>query len=207
MPAPVQPIVIFAQAFPAADADRRDAHHPRRPTRSPTGGVCRRSSSSALQVVISTGETTLTLFRQRSFAMIREARLTIPAFPARRKALAMPACEFDDFLDFATWFSKRDDFAARRQGAGTRAGSCSSTATMSAADWARSTASWVTPPPLWRSLTMCWRMTAATPAPTKTARTCSNRRERLSRNGRCSPRRSRVVVERRNRAINWQEIG
>ena len=106
MPAPVQPIVIFAQHSQLLmQTDEtliiRDAD---------TLTYWRRLQTlfvERVQVVISTGETTLTLFRQRSFAMIREARLTIQLPPPQSAGDA--GMEFDDYLDFATWFSKRDD--------------------------------------------------------------------------------------------------
>ena len=106
MPAPVQPIVVFTQRSRLLmQTDEtliiRDAD---------TVTYWRRLQTlfvERVQVFISSGEMSLTLFQQRSFAMVREARLTIQLPPPRETR--DEGLGFDDYLDFATWFSKRDE--------------------------------------------------------------------------------------------------
>ncbi len=104
-PAPIQPIVIFTQrsqllkqtdtTLVVRDGDMLT-----------TWRRLQRTVVERVQVMISSGEMTLTLFSQRVYAMSVEARLTIlPPQDSREAGLA-----FDDYLDFANWFSKRGDW-------------------------------------------------------------------------------------------------
>lgn len=61
-----------------------------------------------VQVAISRGEVTLTLFTQRVYAMSRQARLTIQLLPPPESQ--QPGLGFADYLDFANWFGKRDEW-------------------------------------------------------------------------------------------------
>ena len=61
-----------------------------------------------VQVAISTGEVSLTLFSQRVYAMSREARLTIQLLPPPDSQ--EPGLGFADYIDFANWFSKRGEW-------------------------------------------------------------------------------------------------
>ncbi|MCY4465844.1 MAG: tetratricopeptide repeat protein [Chloroflexi bacterium] len=106
-PAPFQPIVIFtqrSQLLRQTDTTLiiRDGD---------TLTYWRRLQSlyvERVQVLVSTGEVTLTLFSQRVYAMSREARLTIQLPPPQDSQ--EPGLGFADYIDFANWFSKRGEW-------------------------------------------------------------------------------------------------
>ena len=106
-PAPIQPIVIFtqrSQLLKQTDTTLiiRDGD---------TLTYWRRLQTliiERVQVAISTGEVTLTLFSQRIYAMSREARLTIHLPPPQDSQES--GLGFEDYIDFANWFSKRGEW-------------------------------------------------------------------------------------------------